>query len=123
MNLKILNRRNFLKHSAVTVGSVSLLRIVGEGSFVRAQDLQPVDESSPTAAALGYKHDAEKVDVAKFPKRATPESKTQHCENCSFFSAGGQKVVGHEGSWGKCTIFPTGLVAAKGWCNTWTLKA
>lgn len=121
--LKKVSRRNFLRQTGVTVGSVTLLRVLGQQDFAQAAELAPVDESSATAAALGYKHDATKVDTTKFPKRATPEGQKQFCENCTFYSEGGQKVAGHEGNWGKCTIFPTGLVAEKGWCNTWTLKA
>lgn len=120
---KPLSRRNFLKQSALTVGSVSILsKILSNDEAFAQAPIAPLDESNPTAIALGYKHDANSVDVTKFPKRASAEGKKQLCANCMFYSMGGQKIEGQQGEWGKCTLFPTGLVAANGWCNSWALK-
>ena len=120
---KPLSRRNFLKNTALAVGSVSVLSKIlnNEQAFAQTPAVA-LDENNPTAIALGYKHDANAIDVAKFPKRATADGKKQFCDNCMFYSMGGQKVTGHDGEFGKCTLFPTGLVAAKGWCNSWALK-
>ena len=120
-NKKTISRRNFLKNGLVAVGSVSILSRIIDNDNAWAQTAA-VDEASPTALALGYKHDANAVDVAKFTKRATPEGKKQFCSNCVFFTQGGMKADSKDGEYGKCTLFPTGLVAAAGWCNTWTIK-
>ena len=87
-----------------------------------AQAATALDESNPTALALGYKNDASKVDDAKFPKHASEQGKKSSCASCMFYSQGGQKIAGSKGEFGKCTLFPTNLVSAKGWCNSWTLK-
>jgi hypothetical protein len=119
---KTLSRRSFLKNSAVAIGSVSILSRIIDNNSAEAQVVAPLDESNPTAVALGYKHNAEQVDVAKFPKRAGEQGKKQKCVNCMFYSQGGQKIDGKDGTWGKCTLFPTGLVAEAGWCNSWAIK-
>ncbi|RIL10425.1 MAG: high-potential iron-sulfur protein [Proteobacteria bacterium] len=119
------SRRKFLKASAIAVSSFSLLKILDNGSIPAAYAQaagKALDENDPTAKALGYVHDAAKTDTAKFPKRKGPEGEKQFCDNCMFYTQGGLKAEGKEGEWGKCTIFPAGLVAAKGWCNSWTLK-
>lgn len=114
-------RRAFLKHFAVTAGSLPILsRILVDTA--EAQATKPLDEANPTARALGYVHDASKVDKAKFPKKAGPNGDKQLCSNCMFYNTGGQKIEGQPGEWGKCTIFPQGLVAANGWCNSWAIK-
>ena len=74
-------------------------------------------ENDPVAQALGYVHDATKVDVAKFPKRLGAEGEKQFCHNCQFFAAN----AGVE--WGPCQIFQGKLVSGKGWCNTWLIKS
>lgn len=119
---KVLSRRSFLKNSVIAVGSVSVLSKILDNHEAYAQSVAPVDESNPTALALGFKHDASQVDEAKFPKRATEQGKKSSCNSCMFYSQGGQKVEGKDGDYGKCTLFPTGLVNSKGWCNSWTLK-
>lgn len=82
-----------------------------------AENLIKLEESDPTAQALGYMHDASKVDVTKFPKKGAADGASQKCSSCSQFVAGG-----NEAGWGKCNIFPGKLVAAEGWCNTWLAK-
>ena len=66
----------------------------------------------PIALALGYQEDANLVDTAKFPKRASPEGRTQFCDNCVLYAA-------QEAGFGTCTAIPGKLVAGKGWCNAW----
>jgi hypothetical protein len=77
---------------------------------------KPVEETDPVAASLGYKHNADNVDTAKFPKRAGDEGKKQHCENCQYYT-------GVNTDWGNCQIIRAGLVNKAGWCNTWMQKA
>ena len=81
-------------------------------------DAEPkkLDENDPVAKALGYTHDAAAVDVAKYPKRAGAEGQKQFCSNCAQYVAG-------QTEWGKCNIFPQGLVSKGGWCNSWVQKS
>ncbi|MGB5834261.1 MAG: high-potential iron-sulfur protein [Thiohalocapsa sp.] len=39
----------------------------------------------------------------------------QNCINCLFTQA-------DAGEWRPCQLFPGELVAANGWCSSWTLK-
>lgn len=72
-----------------------------------------VEENDPQAAALGYRHDATKVDAKKFPRYAAG----QLCANCQLY-------LGKAGDeWGGCSAFGNRLVNAKGWCNAWVKKA
>jgi hypothetical protein len=81
-----------------------------------AGEPKKLDENDPVAKALGYSHDASKVDVAKYPKRAGAEGQKQFCHNCAQFNAGAD-------AWGKCNIFPQGMVNKDGWCNSWVQKS
>ncbi len=108
------SRRRFLTTSAKGAATIPLVSILGIGQ-VWAADLPRLEESDPVAMALGYVNDADATDTAKFPKRASEESKTQFCDNCS------QYAVTEEG-WGTCAIFPGKLVAGRGWCNVWVAK-
>ena len=72
-----------------------------------------LDEKDPQAQALGYRHDATKVDHKKF---ATYQ-KGQACANCQQF----QGKAGAD--WAPCTIFQGKEVNAKGWCSAWVKKA
>lgn len=78
---------------------------------VRAQ--QRVEEKDPQAVALGYVHDAKRVDRKKFPKFADG----QVCSNCSLY----QGKAGD--AWGGCGIFAGKQVAGPGWCTAWAKKA
>jgi hypothetical protein len=108
------SRRKFLKGS---------LTVISAGAFLRprigyAQNLQPIDPTSPKAVGFGYAEDTEKVDNVKFPRHQVSQS----CSNCQLYLQGGISVDGKEGLWGKCALFPEGLVAEKGWCNSWVAK-
>lgn len=105
-----LTRRRFI------AGSM-LIPLVDLSRPLLAQDLPPLSETDPTAAALGYHHDATKVNPATFPRRSTePGGDTQFCDNCVLY-------IGAPGNdWGPCALFPGKSVAAKGWCNVWAAK-
>lgn len=112
------SRRQFFKRGAFVVASLALFRIGtgrGLGALAQAEETV-VSETEPMSQAMGYKKDASKVDVKKFPKRAGAEGKKQFCDNCQFYAKA-------NGKQGKCQIFTNRLVEAKGWCNTWTKKA
>jgi len=102
-------RRDFLKMSTLAVATVAIGVRAGESVAQGAQ----VDEKDPTAQSLGYKHDASKVDKAKFPKYAAGQT----CSNCQLFQ-------GKPGdAWGPCPIFGGKNVNAKGWCSAYVKKA
>jgi len=82
----------------------------------RASAQQPaarLQETDAAAVALGYKHDAAKVDKAKF----TTYAAGRNCANCQLFQA----KAGEE--WGACPAVGNKLVNAKGWCSAWVKKA
>jgi hypothetical protein len=72
-----------------------------------------VEESDPQAVALGYKHDATKVDAKKYPSYADGRV----CSNCQLYSG---KAADE---WGACSALGGRLVNAKGWCVAWVKKA
>jgi DMSO/TMAO reductase YedYZ molybdopterin-dependent catalytic subunit len=71
-----------------------------------------VDEAEPVAMALGYKHDASKIDAAKQPRHKAG----QVCRNCIQWKGTDTDA------WGPCGIFPKKLVNANGWCTTYAAK-
>ena len=106
MNQNTESRRKFLK--LVMLGTTAPLF----AAAVRADDTPHLDEADPVAAALGYKHDATKVDKAKYPAHA----EGQTCASCNL-------VQGTEGDeWRPCGLFPGKAVNAKGWCTAWVKK-
>ena len=96
-------RRTFLITVAATGAALT--------GAVRAQ--VKLDEKDPQAVALGYVHDATKVDAKKFPKYAAG----QMCSNCALYQ--GKPTD----PWAACPLFGNKQVAAKGWCNSWVKKA
>jgi hypothetical protein len=76
---------------------------------------QPVrlQETDAAAVALGYRHDATKVDKAKSPTFAPGRI----CGNCGLFAAKGNE------EWAPCAAVGNRLVNAKGWCAAWVKKS
>lgn len=72
-----------------------------------------VQESDPTAVALGYRADAATVDKTKHPAFA----EGQRCGTCQLY----QGTAGAES--GPCPLFPGKQVTAKGWCASYVKKA
>ena len=108
-----ISRRKFISTTTKTIATIPVVAVLGERA-VGGEATARLDESNPTAIALGYRHDADEVDVDRFPKRASEEGKTQFCDNCLHY-----KPSQDEEGWGPCAIFPGFNVAAKGWCNVW----
>jgi len=102
-------RRSFLKAGSLAVVSAALTGSVGHAAAQGAK----VDEKDAQAQSLGYKHDATKVDKAKFPKYQAGQT----CANCTLYQ--GKPAD----AWGGCAIFPGKQVAAKGWCSAYVKKA
>jgi hypothetical protein len=105
------SRRRFLQHAVLAAAAAPVAARLGIDA-ARAADLPHLEETDPTAGALGYKHDTTAVDAAKFPAHR-PE---QTCANCNLVQA-------QEGDWRPCAIFPGKAVNAKGWCAAWAKKA
>ena len=111
-----------MKHDPVDIQRRSLLKIGAVGAAatlaaragLAAEKGGPhVDEKDPTAQALGYKHDASKVDKAKFKTYQAGQT----CANCQQFQGKPKE------EWAGCTIFPGKQVHEKGWCSAWVKKA
>ena len=69
-----------------------------------------LEETDPTALALGYRNDASKVDVKKFPTFVPGHI----CAGCQFYQ--GAAAVG------ACSAVGGKLVNANGWCAAWVRK-
>ena len=111
------SRRNWLKGSILALVSLPFVGSILSACTKKGEPLPEgqtaLSESDPTAQALGYLADGSKVDTAKFPKKAEGD---QTCMNCAQYTAANS-------AWGKCNIFPQGMVAAQGWCNSWVPKS
>ena len=108
--LKHISRRRFLVASGAALAAPMGLALVS--ARVQAAELPHLDEADPTASALGYKHDASKVDAAKYPAHKP----TQVCSGCSLVQGAAADA------WRPCGIFPGKAVNAKGWCAAFAAK-
>ena len=121
------SRRAFLQNASLgallAFPAVSLLsgrlKALAQAGGAKAP-LIMIKESDPQAISLGYKEDATKVDVKKFPKRAGPEGKTQFCRTCSFYQ---EKAANATKEAAPCPIFALKGAKAGGWCQTWAKKS
>jgi hypothetical protein len=86
-----IGRRDFLKAGSLAVVSAAIAGSVGNAAAQGAK----VEEKDAQAQSLGYKHDATKVDKAKF---ATYKA-GQACGNCTLYQ--GKPAD----AWGPCPIF------------------
>jgi len=99
-----IDRRRFLGGTLILTG-LSATR-------VGAAELPLLDESSPQAAALGYRHDTSQVDAKKYPSHTA----SQHCSTCQLYQgAAGSKS-------GPCPLFAGKSVQSNGWCSSWVKK-
>jgi len=71
--------------------------------------LPKLTEDSAQAVALGYLHDASKVNKSKYSRYAAG----QICGNCALY----QDKSGSE--WGGCSLFPRNTVNKNGWCSAY----
>jgi hypothetical protein len=104
-----IGRRDFLKAGSLAMVSAAMASSAANAAAPAAR----LDEKDPQAQSLGYKHDATKVDKAKFPKYAAGQT----CANCTLYQ--GKPTD----AWAGCPIFANKQVAAKGWCSAWVKKA
>jgi hypothetical protein len=105
-------RRDTLRIGSIAVAAAAA-GTLARPRWARGAELPKLDEKDPQAQALGYRHDAAKVDSKKF----STYQKGQACGNC-------QQFQGKAGAaWAPCTIFQGKDVNAKGWCSAWVKKA
>jgi hypothetical protein len=71
-----------------------------------------VQDSDPSAIALGYASDVKKIDANKFSHYASG----QNCSACTLFQ-GTSKDANPP-----CLAFGGKAVLAKGWCSAWVKK-
>lgn len=110
MNDSLFDRRKLLKGALAGLVALPAAGLIREA--VAADALPHLDEKDSLASAMGYVHDASKVDANKVPQYK-PGTK---CSNCI-------QMQGKEGdAWRPCNLFPGKLVAADGWCKVWVLK-
>ena len=104
-------RRDFLKNGSIAFVSLAMLTRAAQAP-AQAKPLPQLAENDPQAVALGYRHDAAKVDRKKF---ANFKPGTD-CDDCLQYE-GGKKDA-----WGPCKLFPGKSVNAKGWCAAFQPK-
>jgi hypothetical protein len=95
-------RRSFLYALGTGAIAIPLSTLTRRGTGF-ADETPKLDLEDPTAKALEYVH--ESPDAEKL------------CVGCQLYTG----EAGAE--WGPCAIFPGKLVAAKGWCKSWVVKA
>lgn len=111
MSKSPLDRRTLLKSALAGLVALPAAGLVREAAAAAAA-VPHLDEKDPLAVAMGYVHDAKKVDAAKDPQFKAGS----HCANCV-------QLTGKEGDeWRPCNIFPGKLVHADGWCKVWVAK-
>lgn len=108
-NHKKLSRRRIIK-SGIAAGIAGSLPVIVGVRGVMADELPHLDESDGTAKALGYVHDASRVDDA------TRGGAGHLCKTCRFYTDASAQV------WGPCTLFPGKAVNANGWCKGWVAR-
>jgi hypothetical protein len=105
-SIPMTTRRQFFRSSIPAVLLLSSARLA-------LAEPAKLEESDATATALGYKHDATKVDSKKSPTYMAGRA----CGNCQLYQ-------GKPGdAWGVCAVMGGKLVNAKGWCSAWAKKA
>jgi hypothetical protein len=99
------NRREFMVQISLASGMLASTTVWAQGAMVVEADAQ--------AVALGYKADATKADVKKFPKYAAG----QQCSNCALYTGKAGDASGG------CPLFAGKQVSSKGWCSAYAKKA
>jgi hypothetical protein len=103
------DRRTLLK---TAVAGLVALPCAGLVRRADADELPHLSEQDSLAVAMGYVHDAKKVDPNKVPQYKAGS----FCHNCV-------QLTGKEGdTWRPCNLFPGKLVNKDGWCKVWVLK-
>ena len=124
------NRRSFITLSAVGLAVVPLGSLLASktaeargssGVPGTSKEIAKLPENDKQAIALGYRADANLVDVTKYKR-----GEGQSCQNCLLYSGSPDE------EWGPCAIFSYRIdpvlhknyvVSAKGWCKSWGPRA
>lgn len=101
-------RRTFIAKIAAIAAAPAFLC---SKSFAQAPPVK-LEESDPTATALGYKEDSSKVDGSRYPQYKAG----QKCEGCVLY----QGKAGEAN--GPCGAFGGKLVLSGGWCAVFAAK-
>jgi hypothetical protein len=125
-NLVNNNRRSFITRSAIGLAAIPLGSFLASrnaeargsgGTTGTSTEIAKLPENDEQAIALGYRADANLVDVSQFKR-----GEGQYCQNCQLYSGSLNK------EWGPCAIFSYRIdpilhknyvVSAKGWCKSW----
>ncbi len=103
------DRRTILKS---VLGALPAAVVIGDAA-AQASPPPHMDENESLAKAMGYVHDASKIDADKVPQYKAGST----CANC-------MQLQGKEGDeWRPCTVFAGKVVNAHGWCKVWQPKA
>ncbi len=103
-----ISRRILRRHAGMGAAAMRAAAVVPRRG--RAAELPLLDVHDPTAVALGYVEDAAAVDAKKYSSFSPGAS----CANC-------MQLQGKAGeAYRPCAVFPGKLVAAAGWCMSWT---
>ena len=95
-------RRRFIKLTVTSLAAAPFANALLSGNAAAA-DL--IKESDPAAMKLKYK-----ADATKAPERTNAE---EFCDNCLVYTS-------KDSASGTCSSLGNGLVAAKGWCTSWS---
>jgi High potential iron-sulfur protein len=95
------NRRVFMMR--VAAGSA----VLAAGSAARAQAPEKLAETDPYARSMGFRHDTNKVDKARYPRHDA----AQMCSKCQLWD-------GKPGAeWAACSFFGDRHTPSGGWCK------
>jgi hypothetical protein len=102
----------------MTTRRTFITRILPASALIGAPGLSAAQaarlaENDAVAQALGYRHDATKVDAKKHPTFAAGRI----CANCNLYAGKGSDP------WAPCSAVGNKLVNAQGWCVAWVKKA
>ena len=115
MSNETISRRTLIKGALVGLAAVPAAALANPQAAKPAAPAAGalLDPASPQAKALGYVHDATKVDA-----KANPNFKPgQNCANCLQVPKGKET-----GAQIPCNIFGGRLVEANGWCKVWVKR-
>ena len=101
-----MDRRKFIKNSAIAISGLTLLKISSNSNQVKAAELVSTDDTM--AISLKYVEDANEA--------SSRSNKDAICANCQFYSGSA------DGEAGPCSLFSGKDVIANGWCTAWSAK-
>jgi len=99
-------RRSFIMH----IAGIAAVAVVSRPALAAPMLL---DETDPSAQALGYTADATHVDRAKYPRF----NEKQRCGNCQFYQGKPSDASA------QCALFGAKQVSGNGWCNAYQSRA